>query len=254
MRPQRRKKKRWYELTDSPAYTANFAWREFQKAVRTIVGDKPLRRGLNPEEYLLVKVDRLKRYNDYLAAQLSKQVAVDVKHEPTSEPASDVAKLVVDPEILVVSSLVWEKLIRDLARNPNSIRSISHRAFEELVAHLFERFGYKVELTSQTRDGGRDIIAMKQTEVNARYLIECKHPKTDAKISIAPVRELFAVKVDEGATKGILATTSYLTKDAELFIERHKWELEAHNFDGVMEWVRNYEKLSKQSAGSAASI
>ena len=34
------------------------------------------------------------------------------------------------------------------------------------------------------------------------------------------------VKADEKATKAILATTTYYSKDARLFEERNKWELE----------------------------
>jgi restriction endonuclease Mrr len=198
---------------------------------------------LTPEEYLSVKVDRLRRYNDYLEREIKQERSPTQLEGEVSESAVDVARLSINPEILVVSNLVWETLIHELSQSPDKLRSITHRAFEELIAHLFARFGYSVELASQTRDGGRDIIAIKHTEVSAKYLIECKHPKTDAKIGIAPVRELLAVKVDERATKAILATTSYLSKDARLFVERHKWELEVRDFDGVMDWIKKYRAI-----------
>jgi restriction system protein len=242
MRPKNRRGVRWYELVDSPGYVSNVAWRDFQRSIRKILGDQPLPDGLSSEEYLSVKVNRLRRYSDFLETQLQQTPAPIKQTDAGLDAVSEIAKLPITPEILVVSNLVWESLIREFAQSPSKIRAISHRAFEELIAHLFERFGYSVELTSQTRDGGRDIIAIKQTEVNAKYLIECKHPETDKKIGIAPVRELFAVKVDEKATKAILATTSYLTRDAELFVERHKWELEVQDFDGVMKWVKAYAK------------
>ncbi|MCP4549566.1 MAG: restriction endonuclease, partial [bacterium] len=75
-----------------------------------------------------------------------------------------------------------------------------------------------------------------------RFLIECKHPEKGGKIGVAPVRELYGVKVDEGATKAILATTSYFSHDANLFFERHRWELEPRDRDGLLEWIDLYQR------------
>src|SRR5438477_9719557 len=141
MRRKNQKGKRWYELASSTSYAENFVWREFQKAIRKVLGDEALPRGLPSEEYLQTRVDRLRRYNKYLNAQLCfKQPAIEQKHKTASEPISEVAELPLDPNILIVSSLVLETLIRDLAKRPGDIRAISHRAFEELIANIFERF------------------------------------------------------------------------------------------------------------------
>jgi HJR/Mrr/RecB family endonuclease len=131
-------------------------------------------------------------------------------------------------------------MIAETWKNPPSLRNLDSRQFEEMVAFIFREFGYEVELTKRTRDGGRDIVAVRRAEIAGRYLIECKQPYSGAKIGIAPVRELYAVKVDERATKAILATTSFFTKEARLFFERHRWELEPRDYDGVMEWIRSY--------------
>ena len=96
-------------------------------------------------------------------------------------------------------------------------------------------------------------MAIRKAEVSTRYLIECKHPTTDTKIGISPVRQLYAVKVDEKATKAILATTSYFTKEARLFFERHSWELEPRDYDGVLEWINTYVKQRDQR-GSARCV
>lgn len=239
MRPRNVKGKRWSRAVESPRYVENAAWRQFQNAVRDLLGEPALPGGLEPEEYLVARVQRLTRYEDYLRRQLEVTgSSPEQRLKDEAAASSQIEKLPIGPDILLVSNFVWSRLIQDLSKRPGQLRSVGHRAFEELVAHLFEEFGYVVELTSQTRDGGRDIIAVRNAEVDSKYLIECKHPRTDTKIGIATVRELFAVKVDEKATKAILATTSYLTRDAQLFVERHKWELEARDFDGVMEWVR----------------
>jgi len=75
-----------------------------------------------------------------------------------------------------------------------------------------------------------------------KYLIECKRPDEGNKIGIRPVRELLGVKQDEKATKAILATTSYFSKDALQFFDRNKWELEPKDFDGLMKWIALYKQ------------
>jgi len=112
--------------------------------------------------------------------------------------------------------------------------------FEEIVAEIFSGFGYEVELTQRTRDGGKDIIAIRQTEVNLRFLIECKRPDPGNHVGVSVVRELYGVKIDDGATKAILATTTHLSNDAKLFIKKHQWELEAKEYNGILDWIKSY--------------
>lgn len=91
------------------------------------------------------------------------------------------------------------------------------RVFEEIVAEIFRKFGYEIELTKKTRDGGKDIIALRKSEdkVIERLLIECKH--WQSKIYVKPIRNLIGVAVtqDELPTDVILATTSTFTEDAK---------------------------------------
>ena len=78
---------------------------------------------------------------------------------------------------------------------------MNRRGFEELVAELFGGFGYEVELTKQTRDGGRDIVAIKRGEVQVKYLIECKRPDPGGHVGVGPARELLGVLTDEKAQR-----------------------------------------------------
>jgi Restriction endonuclease len=68
----------------------------------------------------------------------------------------------------------FDTLIRALCSNPTDMYNLRARQFEELVAELWARMGYGVELTPETHDGGRDIIASKSSETNTQVLIECK--------------------------------------------------------------------------------
>ena len=147
-----------------------------------------------------------------------------------------------DDSIIQVVSYVDRALIARLQRYPEDLRIIDRRMFEELVAELFAGFGYEVELTKRTRDGGKDIIAIKRREVDIKFLIECKRPDPGNPVSVSTVRELYGVKNDEDASKAILATTTYFSPDAKLFSERHHWELELKDYDAINCWISDYMK------------
>lgn len=153
------------------------------------------------------------------------------------------------PPIIDVTSSINSRLIEHFVLHPEELKSIDRRHFEEIVAELFHGFGYEVELTAKTRDGGRDVIAIGGNAVVGKYLIECKRPDPGHAVGIRPVRELFGVKTDEGATKAILATTAHFSPAALLFFERHRWELEPREFAGLMEWLHEYLSRKGQKAG-----
>lgn len=131
-----------------------------------------------------------------------------------------------------------------------------HRIFEELVAEIFKEFGYSIELTKKTRDGGKDIIALKRREglVEEKILIECKH--WEDKVDVNPVRNLIGVAIsqEELPTGIILATTSYFTKDAEKIDINSaiKIELERKDYEDILEWIQEYDaiQLSKEEVNA----
>ncbi len=145
--------------------------------------------------------------------------------------------------IVEVTDKVGARLVKYFTEHPEDMRTMDRRLFEKLVAEMFRGFGYDVELTQQTRDGGRDIIAIRRHEVNTKYLIECKRPDPGGYVGIRPVRELYGVKCDEMATKAILATTAYFSPDALLFFENHKWELESRDYEGLLDWLHAYKTI-----------
>jgi hypothetical protein len=150
--------------------------------------------------------------------------------------------------IIDVASAIDRKLIEYFACHSDELKSIDRRRFEEFVAELFRGFGYEVELTARTRDGGRDVIAIGGREIEGRYLIECKRPDAEHKVGVRAVRELYGVKTYESATKAILATTAFFTRDALLFFERRRWELEPRDFNGLLQWVHQYLEPIRRNA------
>lgn len=142
--------------------------------------------------------------------------------------------------IIDIAKAVDEKLVAYFFRHPDELKTMNRRLFEKLVAELFHGFGYEVELTKQTRDGGKDIIAIKQDEIKVKYLIECKRPDPGGYVNVQTVRELYGVKSSEGATKGIIVTTAYFSKDAKDFFDKHKWELEGKQYEDLRQWLEKY--------------
>jgi len=149
-----------------------------------------------------------------------------------------------DLPIIFDSRHIGRRIISHFSENPDRLFDIGPEEFERLIANVWFQFGYEVELTAKTRDGGRDIIAIKHSESSVRYLIECKRYSEDRKVGIVPVRALYGVKTDEKATKAILATTSGFSRDALEFFERHRWELEGRDFSGIVDWLKIVKKLS----------
>src|ERR1035437_4317447 len=145
--------------------------------------------------------------------------------------------LLFTPEIIPVC-LDFRRMIQDVTINPRELLTLDSRQFEELVAEIWRSLGYEAELTARTKDGGRDIIAVRRVEASVRFLIECKRYSPLNKVGVELVRALYGVRMHEKATKGILATTSTFTRGAKTFFDDHMWELEPRDFDGVVDWVK----------------
>ncbi len=159
-----------------------------------------------------------------------------------------------DPEgIIQVTGALSKDLVQRFSDRPSELRNLGHRQFEELIAELFSGFGYEVELTLKTRDGGRDVIAIRKREVVVKYLIECKRPRDGTPVRIQPVRELLGVKAHERATKAILATTTFFTPDAIRFSKEHEWELELRDFEGLQCWFVDYLQIKTSQKPEWAS-
>lgn len=142
-----------------------------------------------------------------------------------------------------------EELLRRAALDPSILREISPRAFEELVAEIFARLGYAVELTASSRDGGIDLVALQSIDgIPFKLLVECKRYVPPNRVGVGKVRELWGVKSSRSASQAILATTSYFTADALSFQKQHLYELTLRDYDAVVEWVR----LANDNAGAGA--
>jgi len=158
----------------------------------------------------------------------------------------NIDKTIDDQPMIAVSDLVDKALIEHFNRYPEELQFMDRRRFEVLVAELFKGYGYEVELTQRTRDGGKDIIAIRHHIVSEKFIVECKRPDPQNKVGVRAVRELIGVKDIENATKAILVTTAYFSHDAQVLLDRHKWEVEGKDYIALKSWIEQYLKLGLQ--------
>ncbi len=145
--------------------------------------------------------------------------------------------------IIDVSAVVNQKLLEYFARYPKHLYGLGSRQFEELIAEIWDAFGFEVELTRRTRDGGKDIIAIRSKPERLMYLIECKRYGPNNPVGIDIVQRLFGVTYLEGADKGVIVTTSRFTKPALETLRKANWLLEGHDFNGLSRWLDKYQKI-----------
>jgi len=76
-----------------------------------------------------------------------------------------------------------------------------------LITNLFERMGLETRMTHASRDGRVDCVAWDQRPIlGGKVVIQAKRYKNT--VGVSAVRDLFGTLQNEGASKGILVTTS----------------------------------------------
>jgi HJR/Mrr/RecB family endonuclease len=150
-----------------------------------------------------------------------------------------------EPPIIEQSSLIVRDIDDEVKRyfnkHPEKLYDLNPRKFEELIASILKDFGFDVELTKATRDGGRDIIArIKDSVVDTLAYVECKRYAADRKIDVGIIREVIGVHYIRKPSKSIIVTTSFFTKAAVAEAKTLENQLELKDFNQVKEWLKQY--------------
>ena len=168
---------------------------------------------------------------------------IDVQFEDEIYSLEEESRLYRPDEKKIITNLCFgvSDLIIAANKDPTILYDIAPRKFEELVAHIFSLHGFIVQLTKQTRDGGRDIIAIRSDlGIKSKYIIECKRYALNNPVSVELVRALYGVQMQEGANKSVLATTSRFTPDARSFATAKnttEWSIDLKDFEDIRQWV-----------------
>lgn len=129
------------------------------------------------------------------------------------------------------------------AKRPERLRRIAPREFEKLIFEILLDRGYDVQLTRMGGDGGRDILAIfkSPSEGEVLTIVECKRWKPERKVGIAVVeRFLYVMHEKDNAKYGIIATTSYFSRDTTPLAKKWSRELKLRDFNQVVKWLKEY--------------
>lgn len=107
--------------------------------------------------------------------------------------------------------------------------------FEQYIADLFTLKGYLSKVTPKSRDGGKDIILLKD---NKKYIVECKRHNKKNKISRSAIQKFHSAIIDTEAESGFFVTTSFFTKDAMEYVKNKQIELiDLHSLEAMIDEV-----------------
>jgi len=128
----------------------------------------------------------------------------------------------VDPRFITETDTLGE-----LDSRPN-LMELTPQQFESLIQNLFDKIGLDTRQTRPSRDGGVDCVAYNTDPIlGGKVVIQAKRYKHT--VGVSAVRDLFGTLQNEGASKGILVTTSGYGKASFDFAEGKPIEL----FDGT---------------------
>jgi restriction system protein len=106
---------------------------------------------------------------------------------------------------------------------PN-LMELSPSEFESLITNLFEKMGLETRQTQASRDGGVDCVAWDKRPIfGGKVVIQAKRYKNT--VGVSAVRDLYGTTQNEGASKGILVTTSGYGNASFQFAENKPLEL-----------------------------
>ena len=114
-------------------------------------------------------------------------------------------------------------VLSGLDQRPN-LMALTPSEFESLITNLFEAMGLETRQTQASRDGGVDCVAYDPRPIfGGKVIIQAKRYKNT--VGVSAVRDLFGTLQNEGASKGILVTTSGYGKAAFEFANGKPLEL-----------------------------
>lgn len=157
---------------------------------------------------------------------------VDTEGRPLSSKSPTARKLLV--EVRAIN----DEFLRRAADDPDFLFQISPRQFEELVAELFSRKGFQVDLTPRTRDGGKDIYVARHDSIGRMlFIVECKRYAPNRPVGVGVIRELHGVADLERVTGSIAVTTSYFTHQARAHAEQLQYRMSLKDYFDVRRWL-----------------
>ena len=133
----------------------------------------------------------------------------------------------------------------ELTKNSEEMGKMHWRNFERLTTEFFKRQGYEVVLGPGTKDGGVDVRVWTDRESKAgppMMLVQCK--RTRSVVGIETVKAFWTDVQFEQAEKGLIATTSSVSRDSKKISDVRQWPMSFAEGEQVQQWARSMWRLS----------
>jgi len=154
-------------------------------------------------------------------------------------------------QLIVALAYPFQMIFEQVKKTPSLIHDFSHspRAFEEFIAAAYHKAGFKVTLTPQSGDLGRDVIAEKEGFGAIRLIDQCKALGKGNRVTPNDVRALMGTLMrDTNSSKAVLTTTSVFSPSV---IEEWKLympnRLELREGDDIVRWI---DELNRKGGNS----
>ncbi len=230
-------------LNDAEYLYANL---EKSKELKTLVANE-LRKQVDKNYFkakindaIIMQPSLVKNYQFDAVDNLYKAFAICKRHDlvPTAY------KLYYPPwkkNIKIVDAV--DLMITESAKNPSTIFNLKGKDFEVFLRRIFEGFGYEVQLTAATKDGGVDLICLcKKAKIPIKIAIEAKRYSANRPIEVSLVRQFVGANKQWMANKLVYVTTSHYTKPALTYVSTPQLVqlLELKALPDVIRWANDF--------------
>ncbi len=176
-----------------------------------------------------------------VVATIHDRIGMESQEAPLLEP--DPLPEEPPQELVVAAQTISRELIKYLANNPDAMYELRPRQFEELIAEILAQYGWEIDLTPATHDGGYDLFAIQKSNAGVRtsWIVECKKYRRDRKVGVDVVRALYGVRnTSMPAGMIMLATTSDFSRDVRAMKES-RYDLELRDQKDILSWLNDYK-------------
>ena len=201
------------------------------------------------DELVNVQFDDLRRGDEIdfaVVETLRGLAAVNVSkngwHRPNKDDVLDEdSKTKVRQAIQSLSKLLAETI----AANPDALQSLEWRDLERMIAEVFSKLGFCVELTPGSKDGGKDIIlSFESLEKPLHFFVEVKHWSSPVGPSI--VTNFLHLIAHSGISGGLmLATSGFSTRTFESITSLDRETLYLGAREKIVTLCRQYVACSR---------
>jgi len=125
------------------------------------------------------------------------------------------------------------------------VEHLRPRQFEILVAAVLYQAGWEPYVTPSSRDGGRDVIAVRVTRSGAAFLVA--EAKKTPLVGPGAVQRLESVRRRDGAMRGLVFTTGTFSAQTKTEVRDH-WSRSIGLVDGrkLVRWARAMAALARK--------